>query len=174
MLSTMDHITCTVEVTLKLPKKVSPNKASGPDSTPARILKKLADETDPLLTAVVNKSLEEGEVTKDWRRASDTAIFEQGVKYKPSNCWPVSLTFFCCKLQTHILVSNISNHLDKHAILIDFQNGFQSEKLWDAATWTCTRPRTFLRQEKVDRPSDSRLLESLWSCLRPETNYWGS
>ncbi|MCG7866607.1 MAG: reverse transcriptase family protein, partial [Candidatus Thiodiazotropha taylori] len=124
----MDHITCTVEGTTKLLKKINPNKACGPDSIPARILKELADELAPLLTAIFNKCLEEGEVPEDWRRANVTAIFKKGEKYEPSNYRPVSLTSLCCKLQEHILVSNIMDHLDKHTILTDCQHGFRSRR----------------------------------------------
>ena len=57
----MKELHVSVEGVTKLLRKVNPNKASGPDSIPARILKELADEIAPLLTTIFNKGLEQGE-----------------------------------------------------------------------------------------------------------------
>ena len=56
----MKEIDISTEGVARLLRKVNPNKASGPDSIPARILKALADDIAPLLTIVFNKSLEKG------------------------------------------------------------------------------------------------------------------
>ena len=122
----MKELQISDEGVTKLLRKVNPNKASGPDSIPARILKELADEIAPLLTIIFNKSLEQGEVAADWRKANVTAIYKKGNKYEPSIYRPVSLTSLCCKLQEHILVRNILSHLEEHAILTDCQHGFRA------------------------------------------------
>ena len=70
----MKELHVSFESVTKLLRKVNPNKASGPDSIPARILKELADEIAPLLTTIFNKSLEQDEVPTDWRKANVTAI----------------------------------------------------------------------------------------------------
>ena len=62
------------------------------------------------------------------RSANVTAIFKKGEKYKPSNYRPVSLTCICCKIQEHILTSNILKHLDAHNILTDCQHGFRARR----------------------------------------------
>ena len=98
----------------KLLRTVNPNRASGPDSIPARILKELADEIAPLLTTIFNKSLEHGEIPLNLKNANVTAIYKKGDKYEPSNYCPVSLTSLFCKLQEHILISNVLSHLDEH------------------------------------------------------------
>ena len=124
----MKELQISDEGVTKLLREVNPNKASGPDSIPARILKELADEIAPLLTKIFNKSLEQSEVPADWRKANVTAIYKKGNKYEPSNYRPVSLTSLCCKLQEHILVSNILSHLEEHAILTDCQHGFRARR----------------------------------------------
>ena len=126
--SPMKEIDISTEGVAKLLRKVNPNKASGPDSIPARILKELADDIAPLLTTIFNKSLEQGEVPLDWKKANVTAIYKKGDKYEPSNYRPVSLTSLCCKLQEHILVSNVLSHLDEHDILTDCQHGFRARR----------------------------------------------
>ena len=82
----------------------------------------------PYLTIIFQKSLDTGKVPKDWRSANVTAIFKKGEKYQPSNYRPVSLTCICCKLQEHILTSNILKHLDENDILTDFQHGFRARR----------------------------------------------
>ena len=77
---------------LKPLKKIKPNKASGPDMIPARILKDLAEELAPFLTEIFQRSLADREVPMDWCSANVTAIFKKGERFKASNYRPVSLT----------------------------------------------------------------------------------
>ena len=113
---------------LKPLKKINPNKASGPDMIPARILKDLAEELAPFLTEIFQRSLADGEVPMDWRSANVTAIFKKGDRFKASNFRQVSLTSLCCKLQEHIIVSNTMKHLEHHKILTDCQHGFRARR----------------------------------------------
>ena len=124
----MKELHVSVQGVTKLLRKVNPNIASGPDSIPARILKELADETTPLLTIIFNKRLEQGEVPTDWRKTNVTAIYKKGDKFEPNNYQPVSLTSLCCKLQEHIIVSNVLSHLEEHSVLTDCQHGFRARR----------------------------------------------
>ena len=54
----------------KLLKNSDASKATGPDEISARILKEFAPELSLLLTNIFNKSIQEGEVPKDWRQIS--------------------------------------------------------------------------------------------------------
>lgn len=118
----------TVEGVIKLLRRLNPRKACGPDLLPARILKELADEIAPLLTTIFQVSFRDGQVPKDWKMANVTAIFKKGDKYKASNYRPVSLTSLCCKIQEHIITSNIPKHLEDHNILTDCQHGFRARR----------------------------------------------
>ncbi|MEW8288814.1 MAG: reverse transcriptase family protein [Candidatus Thiodiazotropha endolucinida] len=40
----------------------------------------------------------------------------------------MSLTCLCCKIQEHVIASNILNHLDKYDILTDCQHGFRARR----------------------------------------------
>ena len=113
---------------LKLLKKINPNKASGPDMIPARILKDLAEELAPFLTEIFQRSLAGGDVPMDWRSANVTAIFKKGDRFKASNYRPVSLTSLCCKLQEHIIISNTMKHLELYKILRDCKHGFRARR----------------------------------------------
>ena len=111
--------------------KLNPNKASGPDTINARILKECCNELGDILTAIFNRSLRTGQVPDDWRKANVAPIFKKGEKYDPSNYRPVSLTCICCKVLEHILVSNIMKHLQTNDILVDSQHGFRSRRSCD-------------------------------------------
>ena len=124
----MPEISVTKEGVFKLLLKLNPNKATGPDLLPARILKDMANEIAPILTAIFQRSFDTGIVPRDWRTANVTAIFKNGGKYKPANCRPVSLTSLCCKIQEHVVTSNVLNHLDEHHILTDCQHRFRARR----------------------------------------------
>ena len=95
---------------------------------PARILKDMANEIAPILTATFQRSFDTRIVPRHWRTANITAIFKKGEKYKPANYRPVSLTSLCCKIQEHIVTSIALNHLDEHHILTDCQHGFKARR----------------------------------------------
>lgn len=124
----MQDITVTCEGVRKLLLKLNPGKACGPDLLPARVLKELATEISPFLTIIFQKSFDTGYVPKDWRTANVTAIYKKGEKYKASNYRPVSLTSLCCKIQEHVIASNVLNHLDEYSILTDCQHGFRARR----------------------------------------------
>ena len=124
----MKNIQVTNEGITKLLQKLNPGKASGPDLLPARILKELAVELSPYLSAIFQRSFDTGTVPKDWRTANVTAIFKKGEKFKASNYRPVSLTSLCCKIQEHVITSNVLKHLENHDILTDCQHGFRARR----------------------------------------------
>ena len=51
-------------------RQVNPNKASGPDSIPNRILNECAEPTAPILQIILQQSLDTGDLPKDWRDAN--------------------------------------------------------------------------------------------------------
>ena len=131
----MPEILVTKEGVIKLLLELNPNKATGPDQAergpdllPVRILKDMANEIAPILTAIFQRSFDTAIVPRDWRTANVTAIFKKREKYKPANYQPVSLTSLCCKIQEHIVTSNVLNHLDEHHILTDCQHGFRARR----------------------------------------------
>ena len=121
----------------KLLQKLKAGKASGPDLLPARILKELAEELSPYLMAIFQRSFDTGIVPKDWRTANVTAIFKKGEKFKASNYRPVSLTSLCCKIQEHVITSNVLKHLESYDIL------------WFRARRSCETQLVTLAQEQL-------------------------
>ena len=121
----MNDIAVQEEGVRKLLKKCNPNKASGPDCIPARILRECADEIALILTAIFT-SIETGMVPEDWRQANISAVFKK--KKKAANYRPVSLTSLSCKLMEHVIVSNVMKHLDTYQIITDCQHSFRMRR----------------------------------------------
>ena len=112
----------------KLLQKTNPRKASGPDMIPAGLLKERADELTPILAVILSKSLQAGTIPVDWKTANGSAVLKKGQRYDPANYRPLSLTYLCCKMLEHIIVSNVMKPVDGHYILTDCQHGFQARK----------------------------------------------
>ena len=67
-------------------RQLNPNKASGPDTINAHILKELSNELGDILTAIFNKSIKTGQVPDDWHKANVAPLFKKvGETYDPSN-----------------------------------------------------------------------------------------
>ena len=121
----MPPINITVAGVEKLLNKLNPYKASGPDNLQPRILRELSCQTAPVLCNIFKVFLRTGTVSDDWKLATVTPIHKKGSRQLPGNYRPVSLTCICCKLMEHILVSHISEHLDRYGILNASQHGFR-------------------------------------------------
>ena len=121
----MPDITIIQEGVFKLLENLDPNKSSGPDEIPAKILKLAAKELAPALTKIFQSSLDTGKLPDSWLQANITPLFKKGDRHLASNYRPVSLTSICCKTLEHIIHSNIMKHFSKHNILTDRQHGFR-------------------------------------------------
>ena len=56
-----------------------------------------------------------------------TAVFKKWDEPSPSNCRPVSLTWFPCKTMEHVVFSQTMCHLDNYDILVHFQPNHSCE-----------------------------------------------
>ncbi len=124
----IDNLTITTPGVQKLLEKINPQKASGPDNIPDRVLKELAPEIAPCLTAIFNKSLDTGQLPDTWTQANVTPIYKKGNKHAAENYRPVSLTCICAKLMEHIICHHIANHLEANSILTPYQHGFRQQR----------------------------------------------
>ena len=121
------ELVITEEGVRKLMHELNPNKASGPDELPARVLQSLSAELAPALAAIFNQSLKEGKLPRQWRTAWIAPIFKKGSTSEPVNYRPVSLTSIACKLMEHCVCTHIRNHLDRHNLLGEENHGFRKK-----------------------------------------------
>ena len=148
----IQDITINAEGIQKLLSDQSPNKASGPDQIPARILKLCSGELAPILAAFFNQSLESGDLPPDWLMSHITPVYKKGNHSSPSNYRPIALTSICCKILEHVLTSHIMTHFDKYKILNDSQHGFRKRRGCDTQLLLTTNDlaNSFYKNKQVD------------------------
>ena len=73
---------------------------------------------------IFRKSLEDGVVPDDWKRANVAAIYKTGSKNSASNYRPISLTCQVCKVLESIIRDKMLDHLNKFKIIKESQHGF--------------------------------------------------
>ena len=105
-------------------QRLRPGSAAGPDSVGPQLLQKLIESLDRPLAVIMQKSLNTGEVPRDWRSANVTPIFKKGSRSVPGNYRPVSLTSVCCKVMEQVLKDSIVEHLNRNGLIRKSQHGF--------------------------------------------------
>ena len=106
-------------------ESIQPDKASGPDMIPARVLKETASELAPVLASIFQQSYDTGTLPQTWKDATITPIYKSGPRTDPKNYRPVSLTSLCSKVMEHIVCSEVSRHLSSNNIVTPHQHGFR-------------------------------------------------
>ena len=127
-----DHSLANVVISsatvLKKLVNLKEGSAPGPDGIGARFLKAQSRVLAAPLASIFNKSLEEGKVPSDWRKANVTPIFKKGGKGDPGNYRPVSLTSIPCKVMESCLRDEIVDHLLRNELISNSQHGFMKNK----------------------------------------------
>ena len=114
----------TAQEVNKLLKGLKTNKSAGMDGIPAILLVEAAEELTEPVTSIFRKSLEEGHMPNDWRKASITPIFKKGNRSSPNNYRPVSLTSILCKVMETLVKKKILEHLTENDLICKEQHGF--------------------------------------------------
>ena len=109
----------------KLLQKINTSKAIGPDNISNMILKNCAKQLAPELSAILQSSVNSGELPPDCVNANISTVFKKGDVHLAENYGPVSLTSVCCKLLEHIICKHLLNHLERSSILT-LSHGFRS------------------------------------------------
>ena len=104
----MPDLNITETGVTKLLSNLNPNKASGLDEIPGKLLKLAAAQIALSLTFIFNQSLSMGDLPEDWRKANVSPIYKKENLTNPGNYRPVSLTCICCKLFEHIIRNYLS------------------------------------------------------------------
>ena len=78
------------------------------------MLKEIVEQISTPLAKVFNLSLKEGIVPSEWKEANITPLFKQGLRNKPENYRPVSLTSVVCKLLEILIRDHMVGFLVKH------------------------------------------------------------
>ena len=105
-------------------KSLDPNKATGPDEIPARILKETATTIAPSLCKLFNRSLGEGYIPSEWKLANVVPVYKKDEKDHVENYRPISLLCIISKVLERCVLNRINDRLED--LIADCQHGFRS------------------------------------------------
>ena len=123
--SGLEQIMITEERVRKALRSLRGDKSPGVDGIGPRLLVHIQDEVCLPISILFNKSMSEGKVPDDWRRANIVPIFKAGSRNKPENFRPVSLASQVCKLFEGLMRDDIVDHLERKGLLNISQHGFR-------------------------------------------------
>ena len=124
----LPDIIITEEAVEKKLATLDPCKTPGADNLHPRILKELSKSLAKPLALIFNKSLQNGKLPSDWKKANVTAIFKKGEKSEANNYRPVSLTSVVCKVMESFIRDSIQNFLEDLQLYSKCQHGFRRKK----------------------------------------------
>ena len=87
--------------------------AAGPHKIQAVILKQCRNVLCKPLSILFNKSITSSELPQDWKDADILPIFKSGDKQDCGNYRPISLTSIVVKILEKLILSKISDHVEK-------------------------------------------------------------
>ena len=123
---TLNSIEVTSSEVLKALNSLDPNKSTGPDELPAKILKLTAIIIAEPLSNLFNKSLRDGIFPTSWKLANVKPIFKnKGSPSDISNYRPISLLSCLSKILERLVFKRIYEHLMNHNLLTDKQSGYR-------------------------------------------------
>ena len=96
----------------KIIKSLNPNKTTGPDNIPLKIIKTAANVIDSHLSHIINKTLKENKFSENAKTALVRPIYKKDSS-KIKNSRPVSLLNGFSKIYERFLHDSLSNFTDK-------------------------------------------------------------
>ncbi len=112
----------------RLLEELDTRKAMGPDEVNGWILKECREELEEPIWEIINSSLKEGKVPKEWKRANIVPLYKGGNKMEPLNYRPVSLTSIVSKLCEIVIKNRWVQYLEQENIITEKQFGFRKER----------------------------------------------
>ena len=117
---------CETNEVLKLLQKLDPNKATGLDSIPCKLLKEAADVIAEPLTLIFNTSILKGRIPNDWKLAKVYPIHKGKDKTNPNNYRPISIISPVAKVMEKVIYDQLYEYLHARQLLSKYQSGFRS------------------------------------------------
>ena len=125
--SELSNIDITREDVLKQLKRLNTGKAAGIDGIPPLLLARTAEALALPISIIFKRSLEEGCIPDEWRKAKVAPIYKnKGSRSSTNNYRPVSLTSVLSKMMETIVRGKMTAHLQDNHLICDQQHGFTS------------------------------------------------
>ncbi len=129
-------------------------KATGPDSIPARVLKQAAPELAKPLARLFQLLMSKHYMPKQWKLAHVIPCYKKKDKHDPNNYRPVSLLSIISKVMEGLINKALWKHINKHQLISDKQFGFRAgHSTADALTYVSQN-----LHDTKDKRQESRLI----------------
>jgi len=125
----INDIQITEDMVKKKLSVLQQDKAGGPDNLLPRLLMQIQNEISHPPWILFQKSLQEGAVPDDSKRANVAPIFQKSSRGLPENYRPVSLTSQCSKLLEAIIRDSLTDCLESNCSITDSQHEFRTGRL---------------------------------------------
>jgi len=125
--SILSELVCTPADVHVLLRQTKTNKAPGPDSVPASLLKNAATGLCVSLAHIFNLSLAQGLPT-DWKTAYVVAIHKDGNKRDMRNYRPISITSLVGKTLERFVRDRASDFFENRGVIPSSQHGFRKKR----------------------------------------------
>jgi len=134
--------------------KLNIDKATGPDSIPARVLKQAAPELAKPFARLFRLLMDKHYMPKQWKVAHVIPCYKKKDKHDPNNYRPVSLLSIISKVMEALVNRALWKYICKHRLISDKQFGFRAgHSTADALTYV-----TQNLHDAKDKRHESRLI----------------
>ena len=120
----LTSINVTNEKIVKVINELKANKSQGPDDFHPKLIKETVNKIKEPLCKIFDKSLQEGVLPDDWKKANVTPIFKSGDKKRAENYRPISLTSVPGKLLEKLIRNELVDHMTRNNLFSEAQHGF--------------------------------------------------
>ena len=122
----LENITVAEQEVLRTLNSLDPNKSTGPDGIPIKLLKLIALLIEKPLAQLFNKSLESGTFPNKFKEANIKPIFKNKGTPSDYTCYrPISILSALSKVFEKIKYKHVYNHFTEHSLLSDKQSGYR-------------------------------------------------
>ena len=108
-------------------KKLKNKISVGVDGISVQVLKSFADILSKPITYLINRSITEGKVPKQWKIAKVIPLHKKGDRSDPDNYRPISLLPCTSKILERLVQSQLLRFLQENNILSSVQSGFRAK-----------------------------------------------
>ena len=91
--------------------QLNANKSCGPDEMHPRFLIEVADIISAPLGVHIIKTLKDGNMPQDWKKANVSPIYKKRARYRAENYRPISLRSIVCKIMEWLIKEAVMHHI---------------------------------------------------------------
>ena len=123
--ASLDNITFRPKNVRKQLRRLKPDKATGPDRIPTRVLKECAAELATPLSHLFHLCFRRGKFPSQWKEALVTPVHKRDSKSDPTKYRPISLLSIMSKVMEAVVQDHLQRYLLGNNLISERQFGFR-------------------------------------------------